>query len=131
MLAGQGLAQLLLDGELAAARDDQQPLVRAQPLQRGVATADQGQRARQFQASGLVHGAGEVAVIGIATQGQVAEQFLFAQAHPGTTALAQRGLARQLVETGVEQRRLGVAGGGALLVDVDCAHVDNLSKLSG
>ena len=53
------LAQALFDGVFLAAGDDQQPFVRGQPLQRGLAAGDQGQGHREFQAEGLVHGGGE------------------------------------------------------------------------
>ena len=110
MLAIQRFAQPALDLELAAAGHDQQPFVRAQPLQRGVAVGDQGQRHRQFQAQGLVHTAGETGVLGIPTNHQMPAQFLLAQGDTGVLA----ALADQLMQAGVVQRRLPGDVGGTL-----------------
>jgi len=55
----------------------------------------------------------------VATDGQVAEQFLFTHGHAGVLA----ALADQAGEVGMVQRRLGLgAGGGALLVNIGCCH---------
>ncbi|MNP37730.1 hypothetical protein D3C76_1311920 [compost metagenome] len=100
VLAGQGFAQFVLHGHFLAARDDQQPLIGAHPLQRHVIVGDHGKGHRQFQAQGLEHAAGEGRVTAIAAQGQVAEQFFLAQGDAGVLA----ALADQAGEVGVGQR---------------------------
>ena len=117
-LAVQRLAQLALDVELGAAGHDQQPFVRAEPLQRGVAIGHQGQRHRQFQADGLVDATGERRVPGVATDHQMTAQLLLAQGHAGALA----ALAGQLVQAGVMQRGLPGDVGGTLLEQVDVRH---------
>ena len=123
MQVAQGFAQRLLGGELFAARDDQQPLVRAEPLQAGVALGNHGQRYGQLKAEGLVHASGEGRVMAIATNGQVTEQFLFTHGHTGVLA----AFTHQAGEVGMVQRRLGLGPGSrALLVNVGCGHVKHL-----
>ncbi|MNG06630.1 hypothetical protein D3C84_898850 [compost metagenome] len=119
MLTVEGIAQLLLDREFLAARDDQQPLIRAQPLQRHLAVGDHGQRHWQFQAQGLEHTTGERWIAAVAAQGQMTEKLVFPQGHPGVLA----AFADQAGQVGVMQWRLGFdVVAGALLVDVDRAH---------
>ncbi len=88
-------------------------------MQAGFAVDDDLQGARQFDAEGFVHAGSEGRIVAIATEGQVAEQFLFTHGHAGVLA----ALAHQAGEVGMVQRRLGLgAGGGALLVNIGCCH---------
>ncbi|MNH26370.1 hypothetical protein D3C79_864210 [compost metagenome] len=119
MLTFKGIAQFLLDSELLTTGDNQQPLIRTQPLQRHVAVGDHCQRNRQFQTQGLEYATGESRVAPIAAQGQVAKELVLAQGDSGVLA----ALADQAGQVGVMQWRLGLGiVAGALLVDVDCAH---------
>ncbi|MNN53320.1 hypothetical protein D3C81_1680650 [compost metagenome] len=119
MLALQGRAQFLLDGQFLATGDNQQPLVGADPLQRHFIVGDHRQGHRQLQAQGLVHACGEGRVVAVATNGQVTEELAFAQGH----ACVLAALADQAGQVGVMQRRLSLGlGAGVLLVNVDSAH---------
>ena len=93
-------AQGLLHGVFLTAGDDEQPFIRAHPLQRAVALGHQAQGHRQLQAQRLVHAFGKGRVFGVTAQGQVAQQFFLAHGHAGVfTALAD-----QLGQVGVMQR---------------------------
>ncbi|MNT29534.1 hypothetical protein D3C72_1652830 [compost metagenome] len=88
-------------------------------MQAGFAFDDHAQSAGQFDTQGLVHTGGERGIVAIATNGQVAEEFLFPHDHAGVLA----ALADQAGEVGMVQRRLGLgAGGRALLVNIGCGH---------
>jgi len=75
VLPVQCFTQALFGAQFFAGWNNQQKLIRTQPLQRAFAADDNFKSARQFHAQCFVYTGRKVCIVTIATDGQMAQQF--------------------------------------------------------